>query len=126
MHWPAQTFSLLCKTPGETGMSIVEAKSLIKEYTRGRNQLRVLEGIDLNIEEGEFVALMGPSGSGKSTLLNLIGGLDTPSDGMLRVAGEEIGRLGQGKLARWRSHNVGFIFQMYNLIPVLNAWRNVE
>jgi putative ABC transport system ATP-binding protein len=107
-------------------MSIVEAKGLSKDYLRGRNPIRVLSSVDLDILEGEFVALMGPSGSGKSTLLNLIGGLDTPSEGALRVADEEIGRLSQGKLAKWRSHNVGFIFQLYNLIPVLNAWRNVE
>jgi putative ABC transport system ATP-binding protein len=107
-------------------MSIVEAKGLSKDYVRGRNPIRVLDSVDLEILEGEFVALMGPSGSGKSTLLNLIGGLDTPSEGALRVADEEIGRLSQGKLARWRSHNVGFIFQLYNLIPVLSAWRNVE
>lgn len=108
------------------GSLIVEAKSLSKDYTRGRTKIRVLNGVSIEILEGEFVALMGPSGSGKSTLLNLIGGLDTPSDGSLRVADEEIGRLGQGRLAKWRSHNVGFIFQLYNLIPVLSAWRNVE
>ena len=108
------------------GSLIVEAKGLSKDYTRGRTKIRVLNGVSIEILEGEFVALMGPSGSGKSTLLNLIGGLDTPTDGSLRVADEEIGRLSQGRLAKWRSQNVGFIFQLYNLIPVLSAWRNVE
>jgi len=107
-------------------MAIVEARGVVKHYARGKNQVAVLRGVDLEVEEGEFVALMGPSGSGKSTLLNLIGGLDTPSEGTLKVAKEELSRASQSKLGRWRSQNIGFIFQMYNLIPVLNAWRNVE
>lgn len=86
----------------------------------------MLNGVDLDIPQGDFVALMGPSGSGKTTLLNLIGGLDTPTEGGVEVAGERIDRLSSGRLAKWRAHNVGFVFQMYNLLPVLTAERNVE
>lgn len=96
-----------------------------KNYRKGRETVRVLDRIDLNIGEGDFVGLMGPSGSGKTTLLNLLGGLDKPSTGEVRVGGEAISGLSHGQLTRWRSQNVGFIFQFYNLLPVLTAARNV-
>jgi putative ABC transport system ATP-binding protein len=105
---------------------LVECRGLTKQYTRGRETVDVLSGIDLAIEEGDFVALMGPSGSGKTTLLNLIGGLDHPSAGDVVVAGSSLNELSSKALARWRSENVGFVFQFYNLLPVLNAQRNVE
>ncbi len=89
-------------------------------------ELKVLQGITLDVEQGDFVALMGPSGSGKSTLLNLLAGIDRPSSGELNVAGERVNRLNESKLARWRQRNIGFIFQFYNLIPVLTAYENVE
>ena len=106
--------------------NLVELKNVTKTYYRDKNAIPVLQGIDLTIREGEFVALMGPSGSGKSTLLNLIGGIDTPTQGEVRVAGESLGSLKPGKLAAWRSRHIGFIFQLYNLIPVLTAYQNVE
>jgi putative ABC transport system ATP-binding protein len=106
--------------------ALVEIRSLSKVYVRGRQRIEVLHHIDLDVAEGEFVALMGPSGSGKTTLLNLIGGLDSPTDGTLVVAGERIERLAQGALARWRAAHVGFVFQFYNLLPMLSAQRNVE
>jgi len=106
--------------------SIVRIRELVKEYRRGAEVVRVLDGLSLEIEAGDFVALMGPSGSGKSTLLNLIGGLDRPTSGMLEVDGLRVDQLGGGALARWRADHVGFVFQMYNLLPVLSAERNVE
>ena len=106
--------------------ALVEIRSLSKVYERGRQRVEVLHHIDMDVQEGEFVALMGPSGSGKTTLLNLIGGLDSPTDGSLTVAGERIERLSQGPLARWRAAHVGFVFQFYNLLPMLSAQRNVE
>ena len=106
--------------------ALVEIRSLSKVYQRGRQRIEVLHHIDLEVAPGEFVALMGPSGSGKTTLLNLIGGLDSPTEGTLAVAGERIDRLGQGALARWRATHVGFVFQFYNLLPMLSAQRNVE
>lgn len=106
--------------------ALVEIRGLSKVYERGREQLEVLHHIDLDIQEGDFLALMGPSGSGKTTLLNLIGGLDSPTDGSLSVAGERIERLGEDALAKWRAANVGFVFQFYNLLPMLSARRNVE
>jgi putative ABC transport system ATP-binding protein len=105
---------------------IVEIANLSKHYKRDGFDIPVLEGIDLRIDEADFYALMGPSGSGKTTLLNLIGGIDRPTGGTLRVAGEEIARLPNKELARWRSRHIGFIFQLYNLIPVLTAYQNVE
>jgi len=105
---------------------IVRIRELVKEYRRGAEVVRVLDGLSLEIEAGDFVALMGPSGSGKSTLLNLIGGLDRPTSGTLEVDGLRVDRLGGGALARWRADHVGFVFQMYNLLPVLSAERNVE
>ncbi|MCO5223238.1 MAG: amino acid ABC transporter ATP-binding protein [Thermomicrobiales bacterium] len=97
-----------------------------KTYRRGPEALTVLDGIDLDIEKGDFLALMGPSGSGKTTLLNLIGGLDTPSSGQIEVEGERIDTMKAGQLANWRSRHVGFVFQFYNLMPTLSAQRNVE
>jgi putative ABC transport system ATP-binding protein len=105
---------------------IVAIRDLVKEYRRGAEVVRVLDGLSLEIATGEFVALMGPSGSGKSTLLNLIGGIDRPTSGVLEVDGLRVDRLSDGALARWRADHVGFVFQMYNLLPVLSAERNVE
>lgn len=105
---------------------IVEIRNLSKAYRRGDQIVPVLEDITLDIAAGEFVALMGPSGSGKSTLLNLIAGIDKPNGGTLRVGGIDIAELSEGELADWRSEHVGFIFQFYNLMPVLTAFENVE
>ncbi len=111
---------------GAEARPIVRVRNLVKEYRRGAEVLRVLDGLSLDIARGEFVALMGPSGSGKSTLLNLIGGLDRPTAGELEVDGLRIDRLTEASLTRWRADHVGFVFQMYNLLPVLSAARNVE
>ena len=105
---------------------IVAIRDLVKEYRRGAEVVRVLDGLSLEIAAGDFVALMGPSGSGKSTLLNLIGGIDRPTSGVLEVDGLRVDTLSDGALARWRADHVGFVFQMYNLLPVLSAERNVE
>jgi len=105
---------------------MVQVHNVTKVYERGKQKIEVLHGLTLDIPKGDFVALMGPSGSGKTTLLNLIGGLDKPSAGEIIVAGERIDQLGSGQLARWRAHNVGFVFQFYNLMPVLTAEGNVE
>ena len=105
---------------------LVEIRNLSKVYTRGRQKVEVLHHVNLDIAPGDFLALMGPSGSGKTTLLNLIGGLDSPTEGTISVGGRRIDRLGQGELARWRASNVGFVFQFYNLLPMLSAARNVE
>ena len=105
---------------------IVQIRSLSKAYQRGGQVVPVLTDINLDVEEGEFIALMGPSGSGKSTLLNLIAGIDQPNGGSLRVHGLEISTMSEVQLADWRSENVGFIFQFYNLMPVLTAFENVE
>ncbi|MCX7034687.1 MAG: ABC transporter ATP-binding protein [Arenimonas sp.] len=106
--------------------TLVEIRGLTKAYVRGKQRVEVLHGIHLDIPEGDFVALMGPSGSGKTTLLNLIGGLDSPSDGTLTIDGQRIDDLGSDQLAAWRASTVGFIFQSYNLMPVLTAQKNVE
>ncbi|PRH82869.1 ABC transporter ATP-binding protein [Arenimonas caeni] len=106
--------------------SLVQIRQLAKHYTRGKQTVEVLHGIDLDIPRGDFVALMGPSGSGKTTLLNLIGGLDTPTSGSVSVEGRRIDQLSGGELAAWRAHHVGFVFQFYNLLPVLTAQKNVE
>ncbi len=105
---------------------VVQVRDAHKVYRRGAEQIDVLAGLNLDVPQGDFLALMGPSGSGKTTLLNLIGGLDRPTSGRVVVAGEEIGRASGARLARWRSRHVGFIFQFYNLLPVLTAERNVE
>jgi putative ABC transport system ATP-binding protein len=106
--------------------ALVEIRGVTKVYRRGRERIEALHGVDLDIAEGDFVALMGPSGSGKTTLLNLIGGLDTPTSGSILVQGRRIDRLSGGELAAWRAAHVGFVFQFYNLLPTLSAQRNVE
>src|SRR5882672_3997995 len=106
--------------------TIVSLRHVAKSYLRGKQRIGVLQDLNLDIAKGEFVALMGPSGSGKTTLLNLIGGLDTPTSGEITVAGQRLDQLGGGALARWRSTHVGFVFQFYNLMPMLSAERNVE
>ena len=106
--------------------TMVDVRQVRKVYKRDSQELTVLDGLSLQIPEGEFVALMGPSGSGKTTLLNLIAGIDRPTSGQIVVAGIDVAQLDESALAEWRSHNVGFIFQFYNLIPVLNATENVE
>ena len=106
--------------------SLVQIRALTKHYTRGKQTVEVLHGIDLDIPKGDFVALMGPSGSGKTTLLNLIGGLDTPTAGSGSVEGRRIDQMSGGELAAWRANHVGFVFQFYNLLPVLTAQKNVE
>ncbi|MGC4078779.1 MAG: ABC transporter ATP-binding protein [Rubrivivax sp.] len=105
---------------------LIRIRGLRKTYRRGEQDIPVLEGIDLDVHAGEFVALMGPSGSGKSTLLNLVAGIDKPSAGTIEIAGTDIATLDEGQLADWRAANVGFIFQFYNLLPVLTAAENVE
>jgi putative ABC transport system ATP-binding protein len=106
--------------------SLVAVRDLHKVFQRGGQRIDVLQGVNLDIPEGDFLALMGPSGSGKTTLLNLIGGLDTPTEGSITVAGDRIDKLSGGRLAAWRGRHIGFIFQLYNLLPVLTAARNVE
>jgi len=106
--------------------SLVTVRDLHKVFQRGGQRIDVLQGVNLDIPQGDFLALMGPSGSGKTTLLNLIGGLDTPSDGSITVAGDRIDKLSGGKLSAWRARHIGFVFQLYNLLPVLTAARNVE
>lgn len=105
---------------------LVDVRDVDKVFRRGSELIHVLGGLDLEIPEGEFLALMGPSGSGKSTLLNLIGGLDRPTEGSIEVAGRRIDRLSDRELAAWRARHVGLVFQFYNLLPVLTAERNVE
>ena len=107
-------------------MSMVLLNNVAKSYLRGNQNVEVLHQLNLEIAAGEFLALMGPSGSGKTTLLNLIGGLDQPTSGEVTVVGERLDQLNSGKLAKWRARNVGFIFQFYNLMPMLNAEKNVE
>src|SRR5271166_6284514 len=117
----------MVKVDGSGGAnSLIQARDLDKTYRRGGEVIDVLQGLNLDVEAGEFVAFMGPSGSGKSTLLNLLGGLDVPTRGHITVAGDEITHMSGGKLTEWRARHVGFIFQMYNLIPVLTAFQNVE
>jgi len=106
--------------------SLISVHHVIKRYVRGKQTIEVLHQLDLEVPAGQFLALMGPSGSGKTTLLNLIGGLDRPTAGEVIVAGERIDRLSSGQLAKWRSRHVGFVFQFYNLMPMLSAERNIE
>jgi putative ABC transport system ATP-binding protein len=105
---------------------VVNVDNVTKEFKRGPETIHVLQGINLTVERGGYTALMGPSGSGKSTLLNLIAGLDRPTSGLVEVCGQDLGATSEGALARWRARHVGFIFQLYNLIPVLTAYENVE
>jgi putative ABC transport system ATP-binding protein len=106
--------------------TLVKIRDLHKVYFRGSERIDVLQGVTLDIPQGDFLALMGPSGSGKTTLLNLMGGLDTPSEGSIEVAGDRIDKMSGGRLSAWRARHIGFVFQMYNLLPVLSAARNVE
>ena len=106
--------------------ALVKINGVHKYFTRGSERIDVLKGVTLDIPQGDFLALMGPSGSGKTTLLNLLGGLDQPSGGSIDVGGTNIGALSGGQLSKWRSHHIGFVFQLYNLLPVLTAERNVE
>src|SRR6201995_3385115 len=106
--------------------SLIQVRGLDKTYKRGGEEIHVLQGLNLDVDKGDFVAFMGPSGSGKTTLLNLLGGLDVPTRGSITVAGDEVTNMSASKLTQWRARHVGFIFQMYNLIPVLTAFQNVE
>ena len=106
--------------------AIVHVRHLYKSFTRGAEKIDVLQDLNLDVDRGEFLALMGPSGSGKTTLLNLIAGLDQPTDGNIDVDGQEISAMSESELARWRTRNVGFVFQFYHLLPVLTAYENVE
>ena len=106
--------------------ALIQARGLNKTYRRGGEQIQVLQGLNLDVDKGDFVAFMGPSGSGKTTLLNLLGGLDVPTSGGISVAGDEITHMSSGRLTEWRARHVGFVFQMYNLVPVLTAYQNVE
>ena len=116
----------MVRVDGKGNGALVQVRNLDKRYQRGGEELHILQGLNLDVEAGEFVAFMGPSGSGKTTLLNLLGGLDLPTAGSITVAGDEITHMAAAKLTRWRARHVGFIFQMYNLIPVLTAFQNVE
>src|SRR6266404_2029538 len=109
-----------------SGKGLIQVRGLNKTYKRGGENIQVLQGLNLEVDKGDFVAFMGPSGSGKTTLLNLLGGLDVPSSGTISVDGDEITHMSASKLTQWRARHVGFIFQMYNLIPVLTAFQNVE
>jgi putative ABC transport system ATP-binding protein len=107
-------------------MALIECRKLTRTYTKGASTITPLQDLDIDIENGTFIALMGPSGSGKTTLLNLIAGIDSPTSGSLKVAGADLAKLSGAKLAQWRAENIGYIFQLYNLIPVLTAYENVE
>src|ERR1700752_2010765 len=106
--------------------ALIQVRGVNKTYRRGGENIQVLQGLNLDVDKGDFVAFMGPSGSGKTTLLNLLGGLDVPTSGHISVDGDEITHMSSSKLTQWRARHVGFIFQMYNLIPVLTAFHNVE
>src|SRR5471030_2173350 len=106
--------------------SLIHVRGLDKKYYRGGEEIHVLQGLNLDVDQGDFVAFMGPSGSGKTTLLNLLGGLDVPTQGSITVAGDEITHMSGSRLTAWRARHVGFVFEMYNLIPVLTAFQNVE
>ena len=117
----------MVRVDGRGGMSsLIQVRGLDKKYQRGSEEIHVLQGLNLDVDKGEFVAFMGPSGSGKTTLLNLLGGLDVPSAGTVTVDGDEITHMSRSTLTQWRARHVGFVFQMYNLIPVLTAFQNVE
>jgi putative ABC transport system ATP-binding protein len=117
----------MVRVDGSAGQSsLIQVRDLDKTYRRGGEEIHVLQGLNLDVSQGEFIAFMGPSGSGKTTLLNLLGGLDVPTRGSITVAGDEITSMSAGNLTAWRARHVGFIFQMYNLIPVLTAFENVE
>ena len=117
----------MVKVDGSGGSSsLIQVRDLDKTYRRGGEDIHVLQGLNLDVDQGEFIAFMGPSGSGKTTLLNLLGGLDVPTRGSITVAGDEVTSMSANKLTEWRARHVGFIFQMYNLIPVLTAFQNVE
>ena len=110
----------------EADTALIQVRNVAKTYRRGSEEIHVLQGLNLDLDAGDYVAFMGPSGSGKTTLLNLLGGLDVPTEGSITVAGDELSSMSRAKLTEWRGRHVGFIFQMYNLIPVLTAFRNVE
>jgi len=116
----------MVRVDGGGNSSLIQVRGLDKTYRRGGEEIHVLQGLNLDVDKGEFVAFMGPSGSGKTTLLNLLGGLDVPSQGSISVAGDEITSMSRSRLTEWRARHVGFIFQMYNLIPVLTAFQNIE
>jgi len=116
----------MVKVDGSNGTGLIQVRDIDKTYRRAGEDIHVLQGLNLDVSQGEFVAFMGPSGSGKTTLLNLLGGLDVPTRGSITVAGDEITHMSASKLTEWRARHVGFIFQMYNLIPVLTAFQNVE
>jgi len=107
-------------------VALIECRKLTRSYRRGQNVITPLHELDLDVEEGSFLSLMGPSGSGKTTLLNLIGGIDTPTSGSLTIDGRDLARMSRSQLARWRSDYIGYIFQLYNLVPTLTAYENVE
>ena len=110
----------------DNGNALVRVVDVHKIFRRGEERIEILDGLNLEVVKGEFLALMGPSGSGKTTLLNLLGGLDRPTSGTVEVAGEAIGKLSEARLARWRARHIGFVFQLYNLLPALTAEKNVE
>lgn len=116
----------MVKVDGSGEKSLIKVRGLDKTYQRGNEEIDVLQGLNLDVDAGEFVAFMGPSGSGKTTLLNLLGGIDLPTKGSIIVAGDEVTHMSGSKLTTWRARHVGFVFQMYNLIPVLTAFQNVE
>src|SRR5215510_10639250 len=107
-------------------MALIELRDVSKSYKRDSNEISVLDRVTISVPEGEYLGLMGPSGSGKTTLLNLLAGIDRPTSGTLRVAGADIAALSRSDLARWRAEHVGYVFQLYNLVPVLTAYENVE
>src|SRR5438105_7014265 len=114
------------KSYRENAEALIRCRGIGKTYERGGEKLKILDGLNLDVPKGSFEALMGPSGSGKSTLLNLIAGLDRPTVGTLEIDGKRLDQMSDGELARWRSNNIGFVFQSYNLLPVLTAIENVE